>query len=167
MTPQSRKARPEAAMAGLKRSHQQRRNRSVTIVRRAISRLQEIGSPVTLGRIARISRELSDTGMGISESTILRNPECHQLYEEAAQPVRRRRAVGRSLAREVESPTDAERRRMHYLMRQTKAELAVRIIAVERELACSEKSNGVLRDRIIQEKLGLKSSFKEDLDITV
>lgn len=56
---------------------------------------------------------------------------------------------------------------MHYLMRQTKAELAVRIIAVERELACSEKSNGVLRDRIIQEKLGLKSSFKEDLDITV
>ncbi|MGL6252358.1 MAG: hypothetical protein ACRC3F_15635, partial [Billgrantia desiderata] len=87
MTRQSSKARSEAAMAGLKRSHQQRRNRSVAIVRQAISRLQETGSPVTLGRIARMSRELSDTGMGISESTILRNPECCQLYEEAAQPV--------------------------------------------------------------------------------
>ncbi|SHF59352.1 hypothetical protein SAMN02745148_03060 [Modicisalibacter ilicicola DSM 19980] len=141
-------------MAGLKRSHQQRRNRSVTIVRRAISRLQEIGSPVTLGRIARISRDLSDTGMGISESTILRNLECRQLYEEAAQPVRQRRVVGRPLAREVEKPTDVERRRMHYLMRQTKAELAARIIAVERELVCSEKSNGVLRDRILREKFG-------------
>ena len=99
--------------------------------------------------------ELSDTGVGVSESTILRNPECRQLYEEAAQPVRRRRTVGRPLAREVERPSDAERRRMHYLMRQTKAELAARIIAVERELACSEKSNGVLRDQIIREKLGL------------
>ncbi|WP_146218707.1 hypothetical protein [Halomonas sp. LBP4] len=133
MTRQSSKALSEAAMAGLKRSHQQRRNRSVTIVRRAISRLQEIDSPVTLGRIARISRELSDTGIGISESTILRNPECRQLYEEAAQPVRRRRTVGRLLNSEVERPTDAERRRMHYLMRLTKAELAARIIAVERD----------------------------------
>lgn len=155
MTRPSRKARSEAAMAGLKRSHQQRRNRSIVIVRRAISRLQDTGCPVTLGRIARISRELSDTKVGVSESIILRNPECHQLYEEAAQPVHQRRAVGRPLSREVERPSDAERRRMHYLMRQTKAELAARIIAVERELACSEKSNGVLRDQIIREKLGL------------
>lgn len=141
-------------MAGLRRSHQQRRNRSVVIVRRAISRLQEIGSPVTLGRIARISRELFDTGMGVSESTILRNPECRQLYEEAAQPIRRQRTVGRLLDSKVEMPTDAERRRMHYLMRLTKAELAARIIAVERELACSEKSAEVLRDRILRESLG-------------
>nr|WP_299241338.1 hypothetical protein [uncultured Halomonas sp.] len=155
MTRQSRKARSEAAMAGLKRSHQQHRNRSVAIVRQAISRLQEAGSPVTLGRIARISRELSDTGMGISESTILRNPECRQLYEEAAHPIRRWRTVGRLLNREVKTPTDTERQRMHYLMRLTKAELAARVIAVERELACSEKSNGVLLDRILEESLGL------------
>lgn len=155
MTRQSSKARSEAAMAGLKRSHQQRRNRSVAIVRQAISRLQETGSPVTLGRIARMSRELSDTGMGISESTILRNPECCQLYEEAAQPVRRRRTIGRLLNSDVERPTDAERRRMHYLMRLTKAELAARILAVERKLTLSEKSNGVLRDQILRENLGL------------
>lgn len=155
MTRPSRKARPESAMAGLKHSHQQCRDRSVAIVRRAISRLQETDSTVTLGRIARVSREFSDTGIGISESTILRNPECRYLYEEAAQPTRRRRVVGRLLNREVENPTDAERRRVCYLMRLTKAELAARIISVERELACSEKSNGILREQILQEKLGV------------
>ena len=142
-------------MAGLKRSHRQRRKRSVAIVRQAISRLQEIGSPVTLGRIARISHELSDMGMGVSESTILRNPECRELYEEAAQPLRRRRTNGHLLNSKVEAPTDVERRRAHYLMRLTKAQLSVYIIAVERELAFSEKANSILREKILRKSLGL------------
>lgn len=48
---------------------------------------------------------------------------------------------------------------MHYLMRQTKAELAARIIAVERELVCSEKSNGVLHEQIIRDKIGSIITF--------
>ena len=83
MAKQLKSPRPEAALAGLRRSHQQRRNQSTESVRRAIKTLQEAGSPVTLGRIAKATRELSADGDGISESTILRNPECRRLYEEA------------------------------------------------------------------------------------
>ncbi len=45
-------------------------------VRRAISRLQEAGSPVPLVRSARVSHEFSVTELDLSKSVILRNPEC-------------------------------------------------------------------------------------------
>ncbi|GEM_PF-1330820 len=155
MAKQLKSPRPEAALAGLRRSHQQRRNQSTESVRRAIKTLQEAGSPVTLGRIAKATRELSADGDGISESTILRNPECRRLYEEAAKPVRRRRVVKRVLAQgNTPGPTAAEVRRLHYLLRMTKAELAAQIIEVERELARSEKANNLLREKVLFEALG-------------
>ncbi|WP_136253678.1 hypothetical protein [Onishia niordana] len=153
MTPEPRTKRSEAALAGLKRSHQRRRNNSVEIVRRAITRLKETNSPVSLGRIARMTRELSETGVGVSESTILRNPECRQLYEEAAQPVRRRHTIGHCLDSKVATPTDTERRRANYLMRWTKAQLSAHIIAIERELSLSEKANCTLREKILKNNL--------------
>lgn len=155
MAKQLKSPRSEAALAGLRRSHQQRRNQSAESVRRAIRTLQEAGSPVTLGRIAKASRELSADGDGISESTILRNSECRRLYEEAAQPVRRRRIVKRALTQgDTQEPTAAEVRRAHYLLRMTKAELGAQVIELERELARSEQANSLLRERILHQALG-------------
>lgn len=155
MAKQLKSPRSEAALAGLRRSHLQRRNQSTESVQRAIKKLQEAGSPVTLGRIAKATRELSAEGDGISESTILRNPECRQLYEDAAQPVRRRRPVKRALAQgDTPEPTVAEVRRLHYLLRLTKAELGAQVIKLERELARSEQANSLLREKILHQALG-------------
>ena len=107
----------------LRRSHETRKARSVQIVREAIACLRRDEKRVTLQAIVEAAKSARTTAQGqehrdISESTILRNPVCRQLYEDAVEPPVRRRKPKRRLNGVLEEPpTPAETRRMHYLLR--------------------------------------------------
>ena len=160
MSRKPRSITPTDPPESLKRSHETRKARSVQIVREAITRLQRNEKRVTLKAIVEAAKSASTTTQGgtrrdIAESTILRNPVCRQLYEDAVEHQVHRRTPKRRLKGALEDqPTSAETRRMHYLLRFSKTELAALLINTERVLKKSEDDNGILRDKLLLTELG-------------
>jgi hypothetical protein len=147
--------RSDAALKGLRKSHEIRRKRTLDIVSAAINTLRDTGERITLGRISEATRHVTGTGRCISESTILRNAGCKSLYEQAANPVKRRRASKSVLGRKLEDePSEIEVRRMHFLLRSTKAELVALTIKTERELESLSEANNLLREKMLLSELG-------------
>lgn len=152
----SNKVRPESAIAGLRKSHEQRKKQTLKIVNLAIRTLKAAGESITLGRIVDATKNFTGTGRAISASTILRNTDCRELYEREAKPQKRRSHSSVRLFFNIgkDKPNEAEARRMRYLMRSTKIELVVKIILIERELEHQCFANSQLRDQILLAELG-------------
>ncbi|MBT2716599.1 hypothetical protein [Bacillus sp. ISL-57] len=68
--------------AGLKESHQKRRNRSVEIGKQAIDLLIKKGSPITFTTIVEQSKEIDSEGKGIHHNTIRTNEELYEYYKQ-------------------------------------------------------------------------------------
>ncbi len=68
--------------AGLKESHQKRRNRSVEIGKQAIDLLIKKGSPVTFTTIVEQSKEIDTEGKGIHHNTIRTNEQLYEYYKQ-------------------------------------------------------------------------------------
>jgi hypothetical protein len=125
------------------------------IVTKAVLKLKKAGAPISLGRIADATRELTASGRGVSQSTILRNPACKAIYEREVKPAKKAPRVRRILRQELEGPsTEVEIRRLRYLLRFTKAEIAAMTIRVERDLAISNNANELLRDQLLSVSVG-------------
>ena len=157
--------------ASLRPSYEARRTRSVAAVQAAVAALGVEGRRVTLAAIEQVSRELPEGA--VSAKTVLRNPECRALYDEAVGAVikRKGRLGQRTLQAELaadragngdnggapaltRAPSAAELRRARRLDRRSKRELAAMVIRLEREVATLHRHNANLRDRLLQDVLG-------------
>lgn len=152
-------SKPESSLEGLRKCHEMRRTRTVEVVSETIKSMQRSKERITLGRIVDATKSKTGTGKSISASTILRNAACRDLYEKAATPKRKRRQTKGILDRALgEKPSEAETRRMAYLFRLTKGELAAFVVNIERELHAQIEANNLLRDKLLSKLLDAEST---------
>ncbi len=117
-----------------------RRRRTIDLVTTSIEALRADRLVVSLASIARRSRSLDQSGRGVSETAILRNPEARALYQAhrtAAGRGHRRRAASERGASPI-LPTDVTRdlgRTRQRYMRLSKDELVERTLAAEQAFA--------------------------------
>jgi hypothetical protein len=120
-----------------------RRQRTVDLVRCALTRLAACKARISLATLAAATRAADPAGQGVSESAILTNPAAYQLY--AAQrtwqgTATRRRAAPPAAApvpavvRPIKGQRDVARAHHRYL-RLSKATLAARLVATEQAYA--------------------------------
>ena len=168
----SRCSNPEPP-ASLRPFYEARRAQSLAAVRAAIEALAAEGRRVTLAAIEQVSRGLPEGA--VSAKTVLRNPECRELYAVVAGlATRRKRSSGQctlraelaavadkdddsdngGVATSAASPSTAELRRAQRLDRRSKRELAAMVIRLEREVEALHRHNANLREFLLRNGLG-------------
>ncbi len=73
---------PEQERPWLQAHYAAKRQRTVTLVKATVDRLQWEGQKVTIEAICRLSRELDPNGKGVQKAGVLDNPEAHAYYRE-------------------------------------------------------------------------------------
>ncbi len=130
----------------LLKHYEEKRQRTVYLVKAAVDRLLTQKQRVSIEAICRTSVELDPEGRGVKKSAILENAEAHAYYREhsdsyRAVQARKQRVVrgGKSVPRpaqplRINPKRDRERVRYRYLQ-MTKAELVERLLTVEQAYA--------------------------------
>ena len=120
-----------------------RRQRTVDLVRGAMTVLANRKERISLATLAAATKTADPGGQGVSESAILTNPEAYQVYaaQRTWQGPRRRHAAARAVAAEgpalphpVKGQRDVGRVHQRYL-HLSKATLVTRLVATEQAYA--------------------------------
>jgi hypothetical protein len=134
----------------LKRHYEEKRQRTVKLVKTAVDHLMSARQAVTIEAICRTSAALDPEGRGVKKSAVLENPEAHAYYRQhsasyqAAQTRKRqrtRKGKPMGLAAQplrIDSERDVGRARYRYLQ-MTKPEIVERLLQVEHAYAESQE----------------------------
>jgi hypothetical protein len=130
----------------LLKHYEEKRQRTVSLVKAAVDRLLTEKQQVTIEAICRTSSELDPQGRGVKKSAILENPEAHAYYREHSTSYKQSQSHKRQITHSKKAPRPqghqlridpnrkVERVRYRYLQ-MTKAELVERLLTVEQEYA--------------------------------
>lgn len=128
----------------LQKHYQQKRERTVRLVKATVDQLVKEGQPVTIEAICRASTQIDAEGRGVKKSALLENQEAHTYYREhsasyrAAQTRKRASKTTRSSAQahplRIDPQRDVDRARYRYLQ-MTKPEIVARLLQVEQAYA--------------------------------
>ena len=140
-------------MSGSKQPHpwllkhyEEKRQRTVSLVKAAVDRLLTEKQKVTIEAICRTSVELDAEGRGVKKSAIMENPDAHAYYREHSDSYRAAQARKQQMIRKgkstprpaqplrIDPKRDRERVRYRYLQ-MTKADLVERLLSVEQAYA--------------------------------
>jgi len=144
----------------LQKHYQEKRERTVRLVKATVDQLQSDGKTVTIEAICRKSSELDPEGRGIKKSAILENPEAHAYYRQHStsyKAAQTRKRKGKSVVAvaqplRIDPHRDVDRARYRYLQ-MTKPEIVERLLQVEhayaelaeqqakRQFACAEQAD--------------------------
>lgn len=137
-------ATPREPHPWLRKHYQEKRERTIRLVKAAVDQLIKEKQTVTIEAICQKSAELDAEGRGVKKSALLENQEAHAYYREhsasyrAAQVRRRTNKVAKVqvLAHplHIDPQRDVSRARYRYLQ-MTKPELVERLLQVEQAYA--------------------------------
>ena len=144
----------------LQKHYQQKRERTVRLVKASVDQLVKEGQTVTIEAICRRSSELDSEGKGVKKSAVLENLEAHAYYRQhstsykAAQAGKRKghpivSAVG---SLRIDSNRNVERTRSRY-MQMTKPQIVERLLMVEQAYAQLEQQQAKLQFEWLELKL--------------
>jgi len=122
----------------LKRHYEEKRQRTVKLVKTAVDHLMSAGQAVTIEAICRTSTALDPEGRGVKKSAVLENPEAHAYYRQHSasyKAAQNRRRKGKSIVAStqplrIDPHRDVDRVRYRYLQ-MTKTEIVERLLQVE------------------------------------
>lgn len=137
----------------LQKHYQEKRDRTVRLVKVAVDQLVKEKQTVTIEAICRKSIEIDPEGRGVKKSALLENQEAHAYYREHSASYRAaqaRKRTGKSAKASVQAhplridpQRDVERVRYRYLQ-MTKPEIVARLLQVEQAYAeLSEQQAGL------------------------
>src|SRR5260370_3975937 len=141
----------------LKRLHQEKRERTVRLVKAAVDQLMQEGQTVTLEAIGARSRALDPEGKGIKKAAIIGNAEAYAYYRKHSVPYRSGRGQQRRKGRQLGMATtpsrihpdrDVQRVRQRYLL-QHKEDIVDRLLAVEQELGKAQQQLASLQFEVL------------------
>jgi hypothetical protein len=128
----------------LQKHYQEKRDRTVRLVKAAVDQLVKEKQTVTIEAICHKSAEIDPEGRGVKKSALLENPEAHAYYREhsasyrAAQARKRTGKAARASAQahplRIDPQRDGDRARYRYLQ-MTKPEIVERLLQVEQAYA--------------------------------
>jgi hypothetical protein len=128
----------------LQKHYQEKRDRTVRLVKAAVDQLVKEKQTVTIEAICRKSAEIDPEGRGVKKSALLENQEAHAYYREhsasyrAAQTRKRTGKAAKALAQaqplRIDPQRNADRARYRYLQ-MTKPEIVERLLQVEQAYA--------------------------------
>jgi hypothetical protein len=128
----------------LQKHYQEKRDRTVRLVKAAVDQLVKEKQTVTIEAICRKSLEIDAEGRGVKKSALLENQEAHAYYREHSASYRAaqaRKRTGKSAKASVQAhplridpQRDVERVRYRYLQ-MTKPEIVERLLQVEQAYA--------------------------------
>jgi hypothetical protein len=129
---------PKQPHPWLIKHYEEKRQRTIRLVKAAVDRLLSEKQTVTIEAICRKSAELDPEGRGVKKSSILENPEAHAYYRQhsasyrRAQAHKRRGRVPAPAAHplRIDPHRDVDRVRYRYLQ-MTKPEIVERLLTVE------------------------------------
>jgi len=144
----------------LQKHYQEKRERTVRLVKASVDQLLSSGQTVTIEAICRKSIECDPERRGVKKSAILENPEAHAYYRQhstsykAAQARKRKdhpivSAVG---SLRIDSNRNVERTRYRY-MQLTKPQIIERLLMVEQAYAELEQQQARLQFEWLELKL--------------
>ncbi len=137
---------PQQPHPWLLKHYEEKRQRTVSLVKTAVDRLLTEKQKVTIEAICRTSVELDSEGRGVKKSAIMENLQAHAYYREHSDSYRAAQARKQQRVRQGKSPPqpaqllcidpkrDRERVRYRYLQ-MTKADLVERLLGVEQAYA--------------------------------
>src|SRR6266567_1080214 len=124
----------------LQKHYQEKRERTVRLVKAAVDQLTKEKQAVTIEAICHKSIEMDSEGRGIKKSALLENPEAHAYYREHSASYRAtqtRKRTNKSMKVSVKThplridpQRDVDRARYRYLQ-MTKPEIVERLLQVE------------------------------------
>lgn len=128
----------------LQKHYQQKRERTIRLVKSSVDQLVNEKQPVTIEAICRKSAEIDPEGRGVKKSALLENQEAHAYYRQHSASYRaaqaRKRTVKSTKAQILTRPLridpqrDIERARYRYLQ-MTKPEIVERLLYLEQAYA--------------------------------
>ena len=133
---------PKEPHPWLQKHYQEKRERTVRLVKATVDQLVKERQTVTIEAICRKSIELDTESRGVRKSAILENPEAHTYYQQhsasyqAAQARKRKGRAPASAAQplRIDPTRDVDRARYRYLQ-MTKPEIVERLLTVEQAYA--------------------------------
>jgi hypothetical protein len=137
---------PKRPHPWLLKHYQEKRQRTIMLVKASVNHLVDEGQTVTLEALCRTSLALDPEGRGVKKSAILENPEAHAYYRQhstsymSAQNRKRQATRREKPAKQSAQPLridpnrDVERVRYRYLQ-MTKPEIVERLLTVEQAYA--------------------------------
>ncbi len=137
---------PKQPHPWLLKHYEEKRQRTIMLVKATVNHLVDEGQTVTLEAICRTSLALDPEGRGVKKSAILENPEAHAYYRQhstsyLAAKKRKRQATRQekpakqsALPLRIDPNRDVERVRYRYLQ-MTKPEIVERLLTVEQAYA--------------------------------
>lgn len=147
----------------LQKHYQEKRERTVRLVKAAVDQLIKEQQTVTIEAICRKSTEVDPDGRGVKKSAILENPEAHAYYCEHSTSYRNARARKRQGTKKRERKTseaqplridpnrDVDRVRYRYLQL-TKAEIVERLLIVEQAYADVHQQLAHLQFQLLEQQ---------------
>jgi len=137
--------KPKQPHPWLLKHYEEKRQRTITLVRASVDYLVREGKTVTIEAICRTSLDLDPEGRGVKKSSILENTVAHEYYREhstsyQAEQARRRprgKRVGAAPSAQplrIDPKRDVDRARYRYLQ-MTKPEIVERLLTVEQAYA--------------------------------
>jgi hypothetical protein len=126
----------------LQKHYQEKRERTIRLVKAAVDQLIKEQQTVTIEAICRKSTEVDPDGRGIRKSAILENSEAHAYYRQHSksyQVAQARKRQGKSASVKampvrIDPHRDVDRARYRYLQ-MTKPEVVERLLTVEQAYA--------------------------------
>lgn len=137
-------ATPREAHPWLQKHYQEKRERTIRLVKATVDQLVKEKQTVTIEAICRISAQIDEEGRGVKKSAVLENQEAHAYYREhstsyrAAQTRKRTGKAAKTSAQahplRIDPLRDVDRVRHRYLQ-MTKSEIVERLLTVEQAYA--------------------------------
>ncbi len=133
---------PKQPPLWLQKHYQEKRDRTVRLVKASVDHLMKAGQNVTLEAICRVSSTLDPDGRGVKKSALLENTEAHAYYRQysrsyqTTQARKRKRKSPPVVAQpmRLDPHRDRDRARYRYLQ-MTKVEIIERLLQVEQAYA--------------------------------
>ncbi|HYU73968.1 MAG TPA: hypothetical protein VEL31_14920 [Ktedonobacteraceae bacterium] len=133
---------PKQPKPWLLKHYQEKRQRTVTLVKAAVDHLANEQQTVTIEAICRTSSTLDPEGRGVKKSAVLENPEAHAYYRKHSTSYQTMKQRNRKPRRKPSAPDplridpnrDVDRARYRY-QHMTNAELVERLLIVEQAYA--------------------------------
>jgi hypothetical protein len=128
----------------LQKHYQEKRERTVRLVRASVDQLVKEGQVVTIEAICHVSVQIDAEGRGVKKSALLENQEAHAYYRAHSasyrtaharkRPGKAARASVQAYPLRIDPQRDVERVRYRYLQ-MTKSEIVERLLQVEQAYA--------------------------------
>jgi hypothetical protein len=144
----------------LQKHYQEKRERTVRLVKATVDQLQSDGQTVTIEAICRRSLECDPEHRGVKKSAILENPEAHAYYRQHSTSYKTAQArkrkghpiVSAAQPLRIDSNRNVERTRYRY-MQMTKPQIIERLLMVEQAYAELEQQQTRLQFELFELKL--------------